>query len=256
MIRTIYVLIVYLTYDIVAGFRATFCAPVFQGSFHAFHWFNNSAPGRTYGVLPDGTMRLAGKQENGTADARRCTQMDPNPAWPSRRISKQAFLASLAEAMVPVPSACISVHLRFQFLAFPPAAPGCRGGRSSPRTKPHAPVPAPARPSPLCGRAQAAPASQGDAKTPCTCTDHRQRIAPVATLLSRSEPAEQNPMHQFGTVRRGRRLGRRVARRRQGPMHLFGRPSHLPGLAAWRQNPMHQKQSPARRCPPSRMERT
>ncbi len=187
------------------------------------------------------------------ADARRWTRSRHGR---SRRISKQAFLASLAEAMDPVPSACISVHLRFQFLAFPPAAPGCRGGRSSPRTKPHAPVPAPARPSPLCGRAQAAPASQGDAKTPCTCTDHRQRIAPVATLLSRSEPAEQNPMHQFGTVRRGRRLGRRVARRRQGPMHLFGRPSHLPGLAAWRQNPLHQKQSPARRCPPSRRERT
>ena len=67
---------------------------------------------------------------------------------------------------------------------------------------------------------------------------------------------EQNPMHQFGTVRRGRRLGRRVARRRQGPMHLFGRPSHLPGLAAWRQNPMHQKQSPGRRRAPSRPERT
>jgi len=168
MIRTIYVLIVCLTYDIVAGFRATFCAPVFQGSFHAFHWFNNSAPGRTYGVLPDGTMRLAGKQENGTADARRCTQMDPNPAWPSRRISKQAFLASLAEAMVPVPSACISVHLRFQFLAFPPAAPGCRGGRSSPRTKPHAPI--------RHGAARAAPRSP-------RCTAATRPHAPIRAAV-------------------------------------------------------------------------
>jgi hypothetical protein len=73
---------------------------------------------------------------------------------------------------------------------------------------------------------------RGAGRTPCTCTDHRQRIAPAATLLSRAEPAAQNPMHQFRTVRRGRRLGWRVARRRQ--------------------DPMHQKQLPERCCPPSR----
>jgi hypothetical protein len=30
-------------------------------------------------------------------------------------------------------------------------------------------------------------------KTPCTCTNHRQRIASAAALLPRCEPAEQNP---------------------------------------------------------------
>jgi hypothetical protein len=50
---------------------------------------------------------------------------------------------------MPVPSACIGVHLWFQTLASPPAALGCGGGWSSPQAEAHAPIHPPAAAAPL-----------------------------------------------------------------------------------------------------------
>jgi hypothetical protein len=79
--------------------------------------------------------------------------------------SRRSWQASLKRWSLSHP---LSVHLRFQFLAFPPAAPGCRGGRSSPRTKPHAPI--------RHGAARAAPRSP-------RCTAATRPHAPIRAAV-------------------------------------------------------------------------
>jgi hypothetical protein len=189
---------------------------------HATSWRRAMARRRAArtGRARTGTVRQTGKHENGTTDAHRCTLMAPNPAWPFTADTEAAVPGEPRRGGSPCP---IGVHRWFQTLACQPAAPCCRGGRSSPRAKPHAPVTG-CRPPIRRGWTQAAPVLLANVRTPCTCTGCRQRIAPAATLLSRSEPAKQEPHAPIphGAARAGPRPAHRTAA--TAPLHQFRPP--------------------------------
>ena len=163
------------------------------------------------------------------ADARRWTRSRHGR---SRRISKQRYLASCAAAVAPVPSVsltleipadredscqaadfvrscpancqrpsrglvhrCASVCSSMILLSRLPHPAAGKAGHHR-EQKPHAPVPAAARPSHL----------RTGARSLGLAGDRR------------------HPMHQFRNARRGGRLGRRIARRRQDPLHQFRPP--------------------------------
>ena len=58
------------------------------------------------------------KQESSTADARGCTPMGRSPARSFTAKPARPGMAGRAPAVVAVPSACFSVHLRWNFLAY------------------------------------------------------------------------------------------------------------------------------------------
>ena len=112
---------------------------------------------RTHHYGRRGSAEAAGrKQENGTADARRCTQMGWGPACSFGAKPSRPCLVSKAVALVRLPSVCIRVHLWFHiscclaacrnFLLpcrVPHPAPRALGSRCSAR--PHAPARLPGR---------------------------------------------------------------------------------------------------------------
>ncbi len=119
-------------------------------------WAAEQPAGRITTAGGAAQKRQAGKQENGTADARRCTQMGWGPACSFGAKPNRQCLVSKAVALVRIPSVCIRVHLWFHiscclaacrnFLLpchVPHPAPRALGSRCSAR--PHAPARLPGR---------------------------------------------------------------------------------------------------------------
>jgi hypothetical protein len=186
------------------------------------------------------------------ADARRCTPMhadgsESGMAVHGRHRSSRSWRA--APERWPLshrcPSMCIGgsrfLRSRQPHEAFADA------GRHRKQNPMHLYRPPP-RPFP-CGRAQAAPVSSADAKTPCTCTDQRQRLASPATVPSRTQPAEQKP---HAPIRRATADDRPSPRApwRQHPMpsgtaqRCLGRPGDYRTTSD--KTPMHQFGAPPR----------
>ncbi len=138
---------------------------------------------------PGEAGRRAAKQAKSTADARR---LGPRPAWPFTAGIALPALASLADAVAHVPSACIGLRLRLQFLACFLACRTRPQGRPAAALmpEPHAPV-GTAASHRTAGHTGAAGIAAGEAEplapVPPSPTGHAAR--------PRVQPWRQNPMH-------------------------------------------------------------
>jgi hypothetical protein len=119
--------------------------------------------------------------------------MGLRPAWPFTAGIALSALASLVDAMARVPSACIRVHLRLQFLACFLACRTRPQGRPAAALmpEPHAPV--------------------------RTAANHRTAGHAALPVLRQ---ARQNPMHLYTPSPTGHAARLPVQTWRQNPMHL------------------------------------